>query len=123
MTYRIPGTAVMLAVLLGCQTIDNNEDVPAVVESHSDASLAELRHHVNSAFGTDVLVSDTAFIASSTISIERRLPATIARPEPIGRDYSMPIKFNLVKSGDRCYLIDSRTDTRYLLENSTCRPE
>ena len=123
MTGRLTGAIAILSFLLGCQTIDNKDDVPAIIESHNEASLAELRHAVNSALGTDVLVSDSAFLESSTISIERRPPSTIERPEPIGRDYSMPIKFNLVKRAERCYLIDTRTNTRYLLESANCSPE
>ena len=123
MIERIVGALFLMLILPGCQTIDNDEDVAAVIVSHNEASIAEVRYNINSALGTEVLVSESAFAESSSIAIEKRLPSTMERQGPIGRDYSTPVRFNLVKRGVRCYLIDTRNNTRYLLESTTCRPE
>lgn len=123
---KIVGTlllAILVSLQAGCQTYNSSEDIDARIDGPTDASRAELQHSVNSAFGAEVLLADDALTESSVLSIERNLPGSIQNPQPQGRDYSMPTKFQLVKRGTDCYLIDTRNDTRYLLESTNCVAE
>jgi hypothetical protein len=120
---RAISLAFALFLHAGCQTYNANEDVAARIDGPTDASRAELQHSVNSAFGTEVLLADDALTESSVLSIERSVPGSIQNPQPQGRDYSMPTKFHLVKRGTDCFLIDTRNDTRYLLDSTNCVAE
>ena len=114
---------MLVSLSVGCQTYDPSEDLPARIDKPNDVSRAELQHAVNSAMGSEVVLSDDALTDSSSLSIERKLPSTMQNPEPLGRDMSLPVKLMLVKRSDSCFLLNPQDNSRYLLESTHCIAE
>jgi hypothetical protein len=116
------GAAILF--LAGCQTMQADADVPALIVDPDDASRAALRAALADAFGgREVVIADDALTASSVLAIERGPHRTINNPTPDGRILSEPFRFRLVKYGDDCVLIDPRDDSRRVLADTHCAPE
>lgn len=119
-------TTWILGVLLsaGCQTMNADADVAAVIKSPDEASRAALQAALAASFGgQDVLLADDALTQSSLLTIEPGPQRSINNPSPGGRILTEPFRFRLVKNGDDCVLIDLRDDSRQVLANTTCAPE
>jgi hypothetical protein len=118
-----PGVAILLC-LAGCQTMQAETDVPAVIVDPDDASRAALRAALADAFGgRDVVIADDALTTSSVLTIERGPHRTINNPTPDGRILAEPFRFRLVRSGGDCVLIDPRDESRRVLADTRCAPE
>ena len=123
MMEKLPGTALLLC-LAGCQTMQPDTDVPAVIIDADDASRAALRAALADAFGgRDVVIADDALTTSSVLTIERGPHRTIDNPAPDGRILAEPFRFRLVRHGEDCVLIDPRDGSRRLLADTRCAPE
>lgn len=116
-------TFAALIVLAGCQTIASANDVPARITNPNDASRAALQQAVNDALHTEVSISDDALTGSSILIIERSPPRAMQGLPATGRNMDPPIQFKLVVNDSDCILIDTRDETRHLLENTTCIAE
>jgi hypothetical protein len=116
-------TIAALIVLAGCQTIASADDVPARITNPSDASRAALQQAVNDALHTDVMLANNALTDSSILIIERSPPRTMQGLPATGRNMDPPIQFKLVVNDSDCILIDTRDETRHLLENTACIAE
>lgn len=114
--------ACALMALSGCRTTASNNDVPARISNPSAASRAALQQAVNMALHTEVVLADDALTSSSILIIERN-PRRTMQNLPDGRVTESPIQFRLVANGSACILIDTRDDSRHLLENTTCVAE
>ena len=70
--------------------------------------------------GTDVTLADTAFTASSTLSIERK--ATVdKRGLPLDGRHSNPaFVFTLLKRGDECFIRNEQNNEEMLLDGVDC---
>ena len=112
-----------LAILYGCQTTGHGNDTPARIAEPSDASRMELHVTVNEALNTEVLLADDALMSNSTLTVERNPPAGMQGQLATGRNMDAPIRFQLVMNDSNCVLIDTRDQSRYLLENTTCVAE
>lgn len=109
--------------LCGCQTIVADIERPARIVDADAASRAALQAAVNDAFGRDVRLADTALTDSSELLIEISPPGTMQNPVPVGLDLGKPFRFQLVKSGDDCVLVNRQDDSRQVLANTRCEPE
>lgn len=107
----------------GCQTMADANDKAAVIVNPDDASRAALQSTVDGILNTVVTIAPDALTESSTLIIERNPPRTMQDPNPQGRNMDTPIQFRLVKNGADCILIDTRDDSRHLLENTSCQAE
>jgi len=107
----------------GCQTVATANDVPARITDPNDASRAALQNAINDALHTTVLLADGALTTSSLLIIERNPPRSLQNQPATGRNMELPIQFRLVLSGEDCVLVDTRDDSRHLLENTTCVAE
>ena len=115
-------TAALL--LSGCQTMNADADVPALIAAPDDASRAALRDTISGIFGgRKVPLADDALTKSSLLLIERNLRGSLDAPPATGRVLEEPIRFRLVKSGDECVLVDLRDESRHPLADTTCVPE
>jgi hypothetical protein len=119
--FVIVASAVL--ALTGCQTLDSDNDVYAVIVEPSDASRAALQDTVSRALGTDVVLASDALTRSSMLSIEHNPPRAIDAPPAQGRILDKPVQFRLVKSGDECILVDQRDQSRHILRDTRCNPE
>jgi hypothetical protein len=112
-----------LIALAGCQTMATDNDVPAHITNPSDASQAALQHAVNDALNTEVMLAADALTTSSILVIERNPPRSLQSQPATGRNMDMAIQFRLVVNDSDCILIDTRDETRHLLEDTTCAAE
>ena len=117
-------TGFAALLLWGCQTMQAESDVPAIIVSPDAASRAALQATVNSLFADqDVLLADDALAASSVLAIEFGSRGSLDKPPATGRVMDKPLQLRLVKSGDDCVLIDPRDSSRHVLADTTCTPE
>jgi hypothetical protein len=114
------GPAALLAALaaFGCNHLG---DRPAVIAEPGPASSAELRAVLAEALGPrDILIAPDALTRTSFVT----LGSAVAQRDPIagGRDLGVPERFDLVLTGDDCYLVHASTGRRYRLERTRCVP-
>lgn len=109
-----------LIVLAGCQTVGNNEDVPARVTNPTAASRAALARAVNDFLNIEVTIADDALTSSNMLIVERNPPRGLQNQPATGRNMDPAIQFRLVLSSTDCVLVDTRDDSRRVLENTTC---
>jgi hypothetical protein len=121
----LPRTLTAFSVLLlgACRTMGATEDIPARIVDADEASHAALQEAVNRATGREVLLAGDALTDSSILTIEHRQPATMQNPLPQGRVMEMPVRFQLVRHGDDCVLVDTRDASRHLLDDTRCVAE
>lgn len=112
-----------LITLSGCQTLADSADVPARITDPNAASRAALQNAVNDALQTEVLLAADALTSSSILVIARKPPRSLQSQPATGRDMDPPIRLQLVVTDSDCILIDTRDETRRLLENTTCVAE
>lgn len=99
-------------------------DVPALVTEPDDASRAALQAAVAASFGgLDVLLAADALTTSSVLLIERSPRGSLKNNQAMGRVLEQPMRFQLVKNGTECVLIDLRDDSRHVLADTNCVPE
>ena len=115
--------SIGLIVVAGCQTMATGNDAPARITNPTAASRAALQQVVNDALHAEVMLADDALTDSNILVIERNPPQTIQGRLATGRNMDTPIQFQLVINGTDCILIDTRDETRHLLENTTCVAE
>lgn len=106
-----------------CQTMGNGDDVPAILSNPTAESRSALQGAVNNALNTEVTIEDEALTSSSMLIIERRPPRSIQNLPATGRNMDPAIQFRLVLNGEDCVLVDTRNDSRHVLENTTCVAE
>ncbi len=107
----------------GCQTMATADDVAARISKPTAASRAALQNAVNDALNTNVMLADDALTTSSNLSIERSPPRSMQGQTATGRNMDPPIRLRLVMNDSVCILIDTRDETRYPLDNTTCVTE
>ena len=121
---RIAVVGWVALVVAGCQTMNTDNDVPAVIVDADDASRAALRATMNGLFmGQDVLLADDALTSSSTLPIEFGARDSLEYQPLSGRVVTEPLRFRLVRNGNDCILIDPRDESRHLLADTRCVPE
>lgn len=112
-----------LIFIAGCQTMATTDDVAARISKPTAASRAALQNAVNDALNTNVMLADDALTTSSNLSIERNPPGSMQGRTATGRNMDPPIRLRLVMNDSVCILIDTRDETRYPLDNTTCVTE
>ena len=117
--------AMVAAGLAGsaCQTVAADYDRPARIVDPDAASRAALQAAVNEALGTEVMLAESALTDSSLLTIENWPAGSMSNRVPQGRVLDMPIRFQLVKNGDDCFLIKQQDGARYLLADTECEAE
>jgi hypothetical protein len=110
-------------VISACQTLADNNDVPAVITDPSAESRAALQSAIAASLNTEVIIADDALTKASALIIQRNPPQTMQQRPALGRNMDPPIRFDLVLDGSQCILIDTRDETRHLLEDTTCAAE
>lgn len=116
-------TFLAAAAMCGCQAIGADTERPARIVDADDASRAALQAAVNEALGREVRLADNALTDSSLLVIEISPPQSLDKPVPTGRDMTKPLRFQLVKSGGDCVLVNMQDDSRQLLADTRCEAE
>ncbi len=112
-----------LIVLAGCQTVGNYDDVPALVTNPTAASRVAVQRAVKEFLTMEVTIADDALTSSSLLIIERNPPRGLQSQPATGRNMDPAIQFRLVLNGTDCVLVDTRDDSRRVLEDTTCAAE
>jgi hypothetical protein len=121
--YRTLFVVICASFAVGCKTVPADSDRPARITEVNEASRAALQETVNKVLGTEVTLSESALTDRSVLVIENWPRPTLEHPMPQGRIMEPPIRLLLVTDGSDCILIDTRDDSRHLLENTTCVAE
>jgi hypothetical protein len=121
MIFRMIALAALLA-LAACHSRLQANELPAVIESPTAESRAELVTVVSAALnGLEVMLADDALVNSSSLIIERKKQHDIQGKIDSGRVMETPEIFDLVISGSSCVLIRRRDESRFDLEKAVCR--
>lgn len=101
--------------------------MPALISNPTPQSRAELRRVLSVALaGAPVTIADDALTRTSVLIIERAVPRD-AQGRPLrsltGRTLERPVRFRLLKSGNRCLLVREGDGRRWELTEATCVAE
>ncbi len=112
-----------LTVLASCQTVGNYDDVPALITNPTATSRVAVQRAVRDFLTMEVTIADDALTSSSLLIIERNPPRGMQNQVATGRNMDSAIQFRLVLNGTDCVLVDTRDDSRRVLEDTTCAAE
>lgn len=114
---------VLVAIQLGACRADPSAPVPARLVDPDQTVRAELRAVVEAALhGASVLIADDALTADSLLVITHR-PLRDDQGRPVmGRIVEPPVRFQLIREGGRCLLVNVETGARTPLEHAVCSP-
>ena len=115
--------SIGLIVVAGCQTMATGNDAPARITNPTATSRAALQQAINDALHAEVMLADDALTDSNILVIVRNPPQTMQGRLATGRNMDTPVQFQLVTNNSDCILIDTRDESRHLLENTTCVAE
>lgn len=114
----------VLFLVEGCRTPAVNPDTPALIIQPTEASRAELRNTLSGLFGgLEINLADDALTNSSLLLLQQTPKQKSKSQAALGRNVTEPFRFQLIKNGDNCFLVDKRDGQRYLLADTTCVPE
>lgn len=114
----------MLVMITSCQALTAYPDLPALIVQPDQDSRAALQATLSGLFGgSEVRLADDALTRTSLLTLEPGFQKNLSDPPATGRVLSAPYRFQLIKNGDNCVLIDLRDATRHLLADTTCIPE
>ena len=111
----------VILILSGCAAPSVQDAVPAFLLAPTAESRDELVRVVSEALDrTHVALADDALTRDSLLVIERR-PLLDARGRRVmGRELARPERFQLLKSGRRCYLMHLPEGRHWVLSKATC---
>ena len=113
-----------LILLGGCQGLNQNPDLPALIVQPDEASRAALKATLSEIFGgQEITLADDALTDSSILTLEINLHHQSDSQPALGRVVTPPFRFQLVKSENECFLVDLRDGKRHLLADTTCTAE
>lgn len=108
------------AWLAGCNNLPTQVEQAALIARPTAESLAEISGVLEQALGPrEILLSPDVLTRSSILALEQGGGLAGAAT---GRVLEMPERFELVISGERCFLVRSRTGQRWALEQTECIP-
>lgn len=111
-----------LVLLHACNAHPLAGELPAVLETSTPASRAELVQVISDALNVvSVTLAEDALMKSSELVIEKKLRRNLQGRIGGGRVTDPPEQFKLVIDGSRCVLVRLADDTRYVLKEALCR--
>ena len=111
-----------LVLLHACNAHPLAGELPAVLETSTPASRAELVQVISDALNVvSVTLAEDALMKSSELVIEKKLRRNLQGRIGGGRVTDPPEQFKLVIDGSRCVLVRLADDTRYVLKEVNCR--
>lgn len=112
----------VIGSLLLCACVSTTtRDEPALIVDANRESHDEIVGAVSSALQvSSITIADDALTQDSVLLIERTPARDAAGRRLSGRDLETPEQFRLVKQGDRCVLVHSRSGARSVLSKTKC---
>ena len=119
------GHCILIALMLAaCSAPVVQAEGPALVTNPGPESLGEIEQAVSAAMGgAGVTLAEDVLTDSSVLVIERGLQRGFGRTPELGRDLGRPYRFQLVKDGSECLLVDQQSGRRWPLPAVECREE
>jgi hypothetical protein len=106
--------------LVACNNLPARADRPALIARPTPESFEEVAGVLEQALGRrEILLSPDVLTESSILALEQGRGAPSAAT---GRVVEMPERFELLLSGDRCYLVRVSTAERWALQHTECIP-
>ncbi|HZF25472.1 MAG TPA: hypothetical protein VEZ88_04375 [Steroidobacteraceae bacterium] len=123
MSVRRGFASLALLAASACGTLPPEQDVPAVIVQPTVQGRDELRQTIAGALhNAPLTLADDALTRANVLIIERA-GARDSKGVPLnGRELGRPEKFQLVKSGSRCVLIQDSSGQRFTLTKIDCAP-
>ena len=110
-----------LMLLIACKTLITDKTVAAVITNPSTETKAELVATLALIFnGRQIKLADDALTNTDTLIITRKIQRSLEHDPVMGRSFDNPYRFNLVKIGKKCFLIDQQKDKHYPLNKIKC---
>jgi hypothetical protein len=103
--------------LIGCQSLPER---PARLVDPGPEVQASLASVLLEATGREVVIGVDAFTQSSSLYVTHRERGSVNRAPRLGRVMVEPLRFDLVIRGERCYVVDARTQASYSLSVARC---
>lgn len=123
MTFRkLQLMLIGLLSLAGCKSLAEQPIVDALIEQHSEESMAELHSVVAEALNVKkILLAPNALTQSSRLIIERKNHRTLQQGVIMGRSEEMPEIFKLKLKGEECILLHPASSRSWPLLKSRCK--
>ena len=115
---------ILLALLslAGCKSLAEQSMRDALIEYHSEESMAELHSVVTEALSVKkTLLAPNALTQSSRLIIERKTHRTLQQGVVMGRSDEMPEIFKLKLKGTECILLHPASNRSWTLLKSRCK--
>ncbi len=108
--------------LSGCSTVPSSQVTPAVLASADETSLQVVKTAIAEMMGkSSVKLGTNDYAKSSTISVlPDRLRAPAGAPFT-QNDFALPILFDLMMDGEKCYIVKQGTENYVPLDGVSCR--
>lgn len=111
-------------VVIGCQSTIFSKLNPALLNEPSVTTHALITEIISGELSTQpVKIAKHAFIEASWILIVKKERRSIDNPNTNAFDTHKPVKFQLMKNAENCYLVLSSNRKRWRLDNVICRYE
>ncbi len=111
----------LLLALASCRTMPAQWEEPAVIINPTPESRAALVKAVSEALnGAPVTLAENALTTTNTLTIERVHPLDPSGLPMNGRERGLPERFELVKTGEDCLLVQLSSGRRFTLAGMTC---
>jgi hypothetical protein len=115
---------VWAGLVAGCQSKPYSDFKPAVLSDSSAKSHSKLVEVISDELSTKpVTIAKNAFVDKSWIMVTKQARQTIDNHNIQGRDMQQPVKFQLMKNDNHCYLVLGSNVKRWQLDNLSCRYE
>lgn len=112
----------LMLVMQSCRSIETHTPSDALVINYTDSSLSELRNAIDTFLNRkNVIISDSAFIKSNKLIVQRREKLTPSGQIIDGRSYEIPFVFLLTIKNSQCYLEYQGPAKQVLLSQLNCK--
>ncbi len=117
MIGRRAAIAALCLVSTACQTLT---DQPAHLVAGDRAAQQQLSQTLRGVLNTDTRLATNALVDSNLLIIQLAPRQTLQNRQALGRTMTPPIRFELVRHGRDCVLIDRRNNARHALPAVDC---
>ncbi len=112
--------ALMTCLLASCQTLSSAADVEARLAPDDQDARDQIAGALTAHFGRQVIVADTAFVASSVFALAHSAGTSPDAKAAGGRVLDAPKSVQLVMRRGRCMLVDLATHEAIELDGVNC---
>lgn len=122
--HRTGLLVLLISLAMACGAPRVQSDVPALLVNPGPESLQVINRTVSEALDVpNVTLAQDVFTESSVLIIQRDMQRGIGRPPELGRDLGRPYRFQLIRNGAQCLLVDEQSGRRWPLAGVECVEE